>query len=171
MFSSITKITFFIIILISCKQNEKKVSISYNQKGCSNLELRQNLTQKLLDIPEIQQYYNNNKINNQGLTIVKNNFISDSLKLYKNGKLVNIIDLNELNRNKELEYWKIFLAKPSNYMDFPDKIKIPEQDQSILNDKIFIYLVYPNQGMGCAAILSKLEYCDWKVEYVNIFEE
>lgn len=134
------------------------------------MEEKENLLQRVIDIPDIEQFYYKNKIEKEGLFIEKSDLIDDNLNLFKYGQKVNIVSREKLLKDEAVHYLNVYYSTPSDSIYYDNDIPKLITKKGRLPNKVYINLVYEAQGMECFAILRKKEECDWELIYTNVFE-
>lgn len=139
----------FTIFFISCSSTTNKKQIT--ESNCTEMQNLQKLLYEVINLAELQQYYNVQKvINQEQLVIVKNDIHRDSINLNK-------FELPVLFLTKE----EIEKRKIEAYIEF--------KELKIQGDSARVYFRYDIQGVGCKVIFT-LNDCNWKIENVDLWE-
>jgi len=138
----------FIIFLISCS--------NVNQKGktenqCTKSIKFTNLIKEVIDMPNLQQYYNvQTSIKQERLVILKDYQFKDSIEIMKFGLPVDFLTENEI-ASKNI---KAFIEFKEIQME---------------GDSANVYFRYDIQGIGCKAKYFLID-CNWKLDTVHLWE-
>jgi hypothetical protein len=138
----------FIIFLISCSNVNQK---ERTENKCTEAIKFTNLIKEVIEIPNLQQYYNvQTSIKQDRLIILKDHKFNDSIKLMKFGLPVNFLTESEV-ASKNI---KAFIKFEEIQME---------------RDSANVYFRYDIQGIGCKAKYSLID-CSWKLVTVHLWE-
>lgn len=138
----------FIIFLISCSNVNQK---EQTENQCTEFIKVTNLLKEVIDMPNLQQYYNvQTSIKQERLVILKDTQLIDGIKIMKFGLPVDFLTENEIASKNIKAYIKF------------EEIQMEE-------DSANVYFRYDIQGIGCKAKYSLIN-CNWKLDTVHLWE-
>jgi len=139
----------FIIFLISCSNVNQREK---TENQCTEVIKFTNLIKEVIDIQNLQQFYNVQKtIKQERLVIMKGSQFKDSIDIMKFGLPVEFLTVNEISSRNI-------------------KAFIEFKEIQMKGDSANIYLRYDIQGIGCKAKYFLID-CNWKLDTVYLWEK
>jgi hypothetical protein len=141
------KLLFFMIFLLAASCTSK----NENSNNCMESQKRKELIVNIIDLPELQQYYEVQKVINQKpLVILKNQYIKEQFTVKKFGVPVLFLTEKEISKKQIKAYIKF-------------------RKMEIKGDYATVEFNYDIQGLGCYAKYN-LKNCQWKLESKDLWE-